>query len=331
MIITRAPMRISFFGGGTDFPEYFLDHGGAVLSTAIDKYSYVTASHFHSRLFDYAVRISYSQGEMVKDVGGIRHNVFRECLRLCGLEKDVELHTVADLPSFTGLGASSSFTVALLLALHAFKREHVSGLELAYEAIHVERQILKECVGLQDQAIAAIGGFNVFEFRAEDNIVVHPVDLSPRRLNELESHLLLVFTGIKRRAIEVESAKVAGFNARQTTLRAMRQMVDDGVSCLTSTGSLEPFGRLLHEAWTAKQNLSDAVSNPEIQALYDTGMGCGAWGGKLLGAGGGGFLQLFADPASQADVRKRLHKLPYVPFQFESLGSQIVFLEREDY
>jgi D-glycero-alpha-D-manno-heptose-7-phosphate kinase len=325
MIITRAPMRISFFGGGTDFPEYFLDNRGAVLSTAIDKFTYVTASHFHSRLFSYAVRLSYSKGELVESIDQIQHAVFRECLKFCGFSRDIELHTVADLPSFTGLGTSSSFTVALLQALHASKGEFVSGLQLAYEAIHVERHLLNECVGVQDQVVSAVGGFNVFEFYGEDDIRVRPVGLSARRMRELESHLLLVFTDIKRRAADVEKNKVSGFGAKKENLAAMRAMVDSGYDALTSSGSLERFGRLLHEAWQAKRGLSAGVANESIDTMYKTGIENGAWGGKLLGAGGGGFLLFCAPPEAHSRIRAALSGKHCIEVTLAAPGASVVF------
>ncbi len=197
MLIARAPLRVSFFGGGTDYPEYFLQHGGAVLATAIDKFCYLTASPFPSHLFDYTIRLSYRQVELVKNLTEIEHNVYRECLKFCGLEQDIELHNVADLPAFTGLGSSSTFTVALLHALHCFKGEFVRPLDLAYEAIYVERKLLHDKVGCQDQLMAAVGGFNLVEFRTETDIIVHRVPISPQRLAEFEEHLFVVFTGIK--------------------------------------------------------------------------------------------------------------------------------------
>lgn len=325
MIITRAPMRISFFGGGTDFPEYFLRHGGAVLSSAIDKFSYVTASHFHSRLFDYAIRLSYSKGELAANIEGVQHAVFRECLRYCGLDHDIELHTVADLPSFSGLGASSSFTVALLLALHAYKGEFVPGLQLGYEAIHIERRVLQECVGVQDQVISAVGGFNIFEFRAEDDIIVRPVGLSPARLQELEDHLLLAFTGIKRRAAELEARKVAGFRQNESHLAALRRMVDDGHEFLTGNGSLERFGRLMDAAWVSKRSLERQVTNEEIESMYRRGLGAGAWGGKVLGAGGGGFLLFCVPPENRARLSAALADKHQIAVRLKAPGASVVF------
>lgn len=325
MIISRAPLRISFFGGGTDFPEYFREHGGAVLATAIDKYSFVTASRFQSDLFDYGIRVSYRKNESVSDVAQIEHPVFRECLRLLKLEKDIELHTVADLPAFTGLGSSSAFTVSLLHALHAYKGEYIRPLELAYEAIHIERNVLRENVGCQDQTTAAVGGFNVLEFRGETDIRVHRLNLRPERRAELQAHIFVLYTGIKRRASDVEGKKVAGFAQKLDVLRRMRAMVDEGRDQLVDGGSLEGFGRLLHEAWLAKRSLEASVSNDQIDSLYRAGLEAGAWGGKLLGAGGGGFILFVAPPEAHDRMRQTFAGEFAMTFQLDAPGSQIVF------
>lgn len=330
MIISRAPLRISFFGGGTDFPEYFSRESGAVLATAIDRYSFVTASAFQSQLFDYGIRVSYRQNETVEMSDKLEHPVFRESLRLLGLERDIELHTVADLPAFTGLGSSSAFTVALLHALHAYKGEFVSPLELAYESIHVERSILGEAVGCQDQTTAAVGGFNVLEFRSESNIRVHRLDLKPDRLAEIQAHLFIVYTGIKRRACEIESKKVRSFARHRSTLLAMRRMVDEARDMLVGESSLEGFGRLLHESWLAKRSLEVLVSNNEIDALYAAGLEHGAWGGKLLGAGGGGFI-LFIAPPAVVPALKRLFSDHYIlDCGIDAPGSQVIFADRSN-
>lgn len=325
MIISRAPVRISFFGGGTDYPEYFLKEGGAVLATAIDKYSYVTASPFLSDLFDYVIRLSYRKGELVKSVDEIEHNVFRECLRVCGLERDVELHTVADLPAFTGLGSSSTFTVSLLHALHSYKGEFVAPLDLAYEAIHVERQILKDNVGCQDQVTAAVGGFNVIEFRTEEDIAVTRVPISPERMREFEEHLVVVFTGIKRRASDVIAGQLQRISGNGSTLSQMRQMVDRGWNVLTGSGPLSEFGTLLHDAWEAKRSLDGGVSNGEIDEMYQTGISNGALGGKLLGAGGGGFLLFFAPPEDHGRLTQAFADRQLLPVRINAPGSQIIF------
>ena len=325
MIISRAPVRISFLGGGTDYPEHFLRHGGAVLATAIDKFSYVTASPFLSDLFDYAIRISYRKNEIVKRVDDIEHNVFRECLRLVKLERDIELHTVADLPAFTGLGSSSAFTVSLLHALHSFKGEFVTPLQLAYEAIHVERNILHDRVGCQDQAVAALGGFNVIEFRREDDLVVHRIPVSHERLREFQRHLFIVFSGVTRKAADVVAGQLARVGDNRGTLNRMRAMVDEGWDILTRDRPMCEFGRLLHEAWIAKQSLDPAVSRPEIDDLYQTGLAHGALGGKLLGAGGGGFLLFFAPPEAHGALRRAFADRRLLTTNINAPGSQIIF------
>jgi D-glycero-alpha-D-manno-heptose-7-phosphate kinase len=325
MIISRAPVRVSFLGGGTDYPEHFLQHGGAVLATAIDKFSYVTASPFLSELFDYAIRISYRQNELVKRVDDIEHNVFRECLRLLGFERDIELHTVADLPAFTGLGSSSAFTVSLLHALHSFKGEFVTPLQLAYEAIHVERNILHDRVGCQDQAVAALGGFNLIEFRREDDLVVHRLPISPERTREFQQHLFIVFSGITRKAADVAGNQLRRLGDNRATLGRMRAMVDEGWDILTGGRPLCEFGQLLHQGWQAKRSLDGGVSSPEIDEMYRTGLDHGALGGKLLGAGGGGFLLLFAPPEAHDALREAFAGRRNLRVNINAPGSQIIF------
>jgi D-glycero-alpha-D-manno-heptose-7-phosphate kinase len=324
-VMTRAPVRVSFFGGGTDYPEYFRTQGGAVLATAIDKFSYVTASAFLSRLFDYKVRVSYRQVELVKNVGEIQHRVFRACLEFCGLEKDVELHNVADLPAFSGLGSSSAFTVALLQALHAFKGEAVKGIQLAYEAIHIERWVLKDNVGCQDQTTAAVGGFNLIEFRSEDDIAVHRVPVSPARIEELEAHLLVIFTQITRKASDVVANQLKRVGENYDTLKKMRHMVDRGWHILTGAGSLISFGELLNEAWQAKQSLAQDVSNDKINAMYRLARENGAVGGKLLGAGGGGFLLLFVPPENREQIRRVFSNDQEIEVRLNAPGAEIIF------
>jgi D-glycero-alpha-D-manno-heptose-7-phosphate kinase len=325
VIISRAPVRISFLGGGTDYPEYFLKEGGAVLATAIDKYSYVTASPFLSHLFDYCIRVSYRQVELTKHAGEIQHNVFRECLKLCKLEKDIELHNMADLPAFTGLGSSSAFTVSLLHALHSFKGEFLRPQELAYEAIYVERQLLKENVGCQDQVLASFGGFNLIEFRGEDDILVNRLALTPARIEEVEKHLFLVFTGVTRKASDVVAQQLKRVDVNISSLRGMRKMVDKGHEILTSGRSLQDFGELLHKAWMAKRTLDEGVSNLEIDEMYQTGLNSGAWGGKLLGAGGGGFMLFFAPPEAHSKLAAAFPNHQLLNVKINAPGSQIIF------
>ncbi len=325
MLISRAPVRISFFGGGTDYPEYFLHHGGAVLATAINKFSYVTASPFPSHLFDYLIRVSYRKVELVKTIDEIEHKVYRECLKFCGLDKDIELHNVADLPAFTGLGSSSAFTVSLLQALHSFKGEFVRPLDLAYEAIYVERHLVQDRVGCQDQLMSAMGGFNLVEFRTEEDIIVNRVDISPQRLAEFESHIFIVFTGIKRRASQVVEKQLKRVGDNTETLKKMRKMVDQGWDILNSHQCLSAFGELLNEAWVAKRSLDTVISNPEIDQLYQLGRDAGAWGGKLLGAGAGGFMLFFAPPEVHYKLTEVFANHQILSIKINAPGSQIIF------
>jgi D-glycero-alpha-D-manno-heptose-7-phosphate kinase len=324
MIITKTPFRISFFGGGTDYPEYFETHGGAVLATAIDHSAFVSVSRFYSRLFDYDIRIAYRQVECVRSLDEIQHPGFRECLRYCGIGRDVEVSYTAELPSFSGLGSSSAFVVGLLHALYAFQGRAVKALDLAYQAIHLEREVMQECVGCQDQALAALGGFNLLEFRSTSDIVVHRLPLSQGRQQFFEQHLLLLYTGLRRRASEVASRQVNKIPQNLGTLKRMRQMVDEAYDCLTGTADLERFGNLLHESWCLKQTLDDGVANRAILDLYQEGCAAGAFGGKLLGAGGGGFLLFFVAPERRLEVRRRLAQLEEIPIGINAPGSHIL-------
>jgi D-glycero-alpha-D-manno-heptose-7-phosphate kinase len=325
MLISRAPVRVSFFGGGTDYPEYFLKHGGAVLATAINKFSYVTVSPFLSHLFDYCTRISYRKVELVNNINDIEHSVYRECLKLCGLEKDIEIHNVADLPAFTGLGSSSSFTVSLLHALHCFKGEFIRPIDLAYEAIYVERHLLNDKVGCQDQVMAALGGFNLVEFKTEEDIQIHRVPISPERLTEFEKHLFIVFTGIRRKASDVVAQQLQKVGDNTQTLKLMRAMVDQGWDILTSNRSLSEFGELLDQAWLAKRSLDVSISNTEIDEVYRIGKNAGALGGKLLGAGAGGFMLFFAPPEIHPNLQKIFADYQVLDVKTNALGSQIIF------
>ena len=326
MIISRAPLRISFFGGGSDFPEYFREHGGRVLSTAIDRYNYMTATPFPSRLFEYKIRLSYSRGELVHTTGEIQHPVFRACLELLDLRQDIELHAVADLPAFTGLGSSSSFTVTLLHALHAFKGEDVGPAVLAREAIRVEREILGECVGCQDQVAAAYGGFNRVEFSGDADPVVRPLKIPSENLQKLQKGMLLVFTHLKRRAQEIEKSKLPKFAARSPELEEMKAAVLEGARLLESSGfSLREFGALLEKGWQRKQLLSPLVCPPEIGAMHRQAMALGAYGGKLLGAGGGGFFLFLAEPDCLAAISRAFASKEQIRPDFVREGAKTVF------
>jgi D-glycero-alpha-D-manno-heptose-7-phosphate kinase len=324
MIISKTPFRVSFFGGGTDYPEYFTRYGGAVLGTAIDKSTYLAATPFYSRLFDYSIRLAYRKVECVKDLEFIEHAPFRECLRWTGVTGNIELDCMAELPSCVGLGTSSAFVVGVLNTLHAFQGRAVHPLELAYQAIEIERDVLHESVGCQDQTFAAMGGFNLVEFRGVRDIVVHRVPLTPERQREFEAHLMLVYTGIRRRAAEIAARLVERIDQNRARLKRMRQMVDEGYTTLVGRGSLEGFGRLLHESWVLKHQLDGAVSNDRINDIYRRGLEAGALGGKLLGAGGGGFVAFFVPPERRAAVRKALADLEEIPVQVNAPGTQII-------
>jgi len=324
MIISKAPLRISLFGGGTDYPEYFASEGGAVLGMAIDKFAYITANRFHGELFDYSIRLAYREVELVKSVADISHRPFRETLRYCGIDRNIELNYMADLPAFTGLGSSSSFTVALLQALHAYCGRYRSGLELAYEAIYLERHVFGDCVGCQDQVLAAVGGLNIIEFRAEDDIVVHRIALAPGRLTELRKHMLVFFTGIRRSASKMAGKQLNNIDVNRASLRKMRTLVDRGHDILVSRRPISDLGELLHDSWTLKSSLDNGVSNPAIDAMYNKALEAGALGGKLLGAGGGGFLMMLVRPEDQSRVRAALSEYPTLDVGIGVSGCQLL-------
>lgn len=324
MIISKTPLRISFFGGGTDFPEFFRDHGGAVLGTAIDKNIYHSITRFPSELFDYSIRLAYRRTECVRTLDEIEHAPFREVLRHFGIERDVEIALSADLPSFSGLGSSSSFTVGLINALSAFSGKFMPKDVLARKAIHVERDILRETVGWQDQIFAAYGGLNLIEFERGGTFNVHRIALAKERQTELEESVLLFFTGITRRASDVEKSKLRNLAQIRENLLRMHCLVEKAHSILTGNAPLSEFGRLLHTSWMEKRALDPGVSNPEIDRLYQLGTEAGALGGKLLGAGGGGFMAFFVPKERQDDVRAALHGRFEISFSMNASGSSII-------
>lgn len=324
MIISKTPLRVSFLGGGTDYPEYFGEHAGAVLGTAIDKFIYVSVSRFYSKLFDYSVRISYRQVECVQSVDDLQHAPFRECLRWCGIERDVEVNLAAELPAFTGLGSSSAFVVGLLNALHAFQGVSVRGMDLAHEAIRLEREILHDPVGCQDQTFAAMGGLSLMEFRNHGEIVVHRVPLSEDRIRELDEHLLIVYTGLQRQAREHTQRQVAKVSSNLPLLHQMRDLVEQGYRELTGTGSLAGFARIVDRSWRLKRQLDEGIANAHIESMYERALEAGALGGKLLGAGGGGFLLLVAPPECHDAVRRALNLPQELEVHVNAPGSHII-------
>jgi D-glycero-alpha-D-manno-heptose-7-phosphate kinase len=324
MIISRTPYRISFFGGGTDYPCWYRDNPGAVLSTSIDKYCYITLRYLPP-FFPHKHRIVYSKIEMVKDIDEILHPSARATLKFANIDRGVEVHHDGDLPARAGIGSSSAFTVGMLHSLYALKGHMPSKEKLAKEAIHIERDILKESVGAQDQVAAAFGGFNKICFEGDDQIKVIPMTLPPQRLKEFKSHLMLYFTGFSRIASEVAKSQIDNTPNKKRELNFMCQMVDDAVKILNENRPLSDFGKMLHETWLLKKSLTDRISNPEIDNIYERARTAGALGGKLLGAGGGGFMLLFVPPEKQASVREALKDLLEVGFNFEKDGSQIIY------
>lgn len=329
MIITRTPFRVSFFGGGTDYPAWYREHGGAVLATTINKYCYIHC-RFLPPFFEHRSRIVWSKIELVKETADIQHPAVREALAFLGITEGVELHHVGDLPARTGLGSSSSFSVGVLNALHGLRGDLVDRMQLAREAIHLEQERLRETVGSQDQLLAAFGGFNRIDFSGEDSFRVSPVIVGRARLDELERHLMLFFTGISRTASVIAQRQLDAMPQRKRELRAMYQMVDEAMGLLHGGGDLAEFGELLDESWRLKRALAENVSTGYIDDIYDTARKAGAVGGKLLGAGGGGFLLLLVRPDDQARVRAALDRFLRVPFHFESMGSHVVFYEHDE-
>jgi D-glycero-alpha-D-manno-heptose-7-phosphate kinase len=329
MIISRTPYRVSFFGGGTDYPAWYRQHGGAVLAATINKYCYLTCRYLPPFL-EHRIRVVYSKIELCHTVEEITHPSVRETLRYLKIERGIEIHHGGDLPGRSGMGSSSAFTVGLLHALYALKGKVVGKKQLASEGIHLEQDILKETVGSQDQVCAAFGGVNRISFLQNGDFSVQPMTLSQNRLKELNSHLMLFYTGIKRTASDVASSYVAGVEARAGLLNRMRECVEQSCEILNSKRDLSAFGELLHQAWLAKRGLSEKVSNPQVDALYAEALAIGALGGKLLGAGGGGFILFFVPPERQSKVRKRFSRLIHVPFEFEFSGSQIIYFDLEE-
>ena len=325
MIVTRTPLRISFFGGGTDYPAYYETEGGEVLSTSINHYVYLTLNRL-SPFFEHRIHIGYSRTERVVDVDEIEHPSARWCLKHLGVDNGVEIFVMSDLPARTGLGSSSAFTVGLLHCLHAFKNHLVTKDALAREAIHVEQNLIKERVGSQDQVTTAYGGLNHIHFDRDHTFKVEPLPVFPARQKLLESHLMLFFTCIARSANEVLEEQCANVSVNHAWLKKMREQVREGVKILCQPErNLTEFGELLHEAWMLKQRLSSRISNSFVDEAYQTARKHGAIGGKLLGAGGGGFLLLFVPPERQEEIRQSLPQLMHVPFAFENEGSRLIY------
>lgn len=332
MIIARAPLRVSFIGGGTDHPDWFMHYGpGAVISTTINKYVYVQLRRL-SNIFPFRYRVAWRMLETVATVEEIQNSIVRGVMSNWRDEDNecCEVIYNADLPARSGLGSSSSFAVAMLQARFASLNNYISTKELARQAIRLEQDILHEPVGCQDQIAAAYGGLNRIDFASDGNFTVRPLAVPARRLSEFQSCLSLWFTGLTRSASDIESKKKSSFANRQVELRALVDSVSQGVELLENNNrSLDEFGHLLHEGWLIKRSLSKAVSTSEIDEAYARALDAGALGGKLLGAGGGGFLLLYSHPDAQARIAEANPSLVHVPFKFEREGCRMILYEQE--
>lgn len=326
MIITRTPFRISFFGGGTDYPVWYREHGGAVLSTSINKYCYITVRHLAS-LFPYKYRIRYHHQEEAMSFADIKHPSVRECLNFMQFgDMRIEMQHNADLPAMIGLGSSSSFTVGFLHALYALSGKTISKQRLAEEAIYIEQERAKENVGSQDQVAAAFGGLNKIEFNKDGGIVVSTIPITQQKMTRFSDHCMMIFTGQSRIASEIAGEQIKNTSAKYKELSLMHQMVDESIKILTSEEDrFGDFGALMKESWQLKRTLSSKITNPIIDGIYEEALRAGAYGGKLLGAGGGGFLLLLARPEVQEKIKERFKEFIFIPIAFENLGTQVVY------
>jgi D-glycero-alpha-D-manno-heptose-7-phosphate kinase len=327
LIITKTPYRISFFGGGTDHPEWYREHGGRVIATTFDKYCYLSIRPL-PQFFDHKYRIVYSQIESVNDINEIQHPAVKEVLKYYNCKQGLEIHHDGDLPARSGLGSSSSFTVGLVNAMNALKGVYSSPHELASTAIHIEQDLIQECVGSQDQISAAYGGFNEIEFYKDGTFSVEPKVIDRKRMKDLNNHLMLFFTGISRFSLEVAKSQVSNIKNCHSQMSELYDMVGEGSSILSNINTpIDEFGKLLHKAWEIKRSLSDKITNLKIDKLYNAAINAGAIGGKVLGAGGGGFVLFFVKPENQNKVKIALANLTFVPFKFENTGSKVVLYQ----
>lgn len=329
MIITKTPFRMSFFGGGTDMESFFKEYGGAVLSTTFDKYCYVNVRHL-PRFFDWSTELTYSKIEKVSNVDEINHPAIRNAMKMLDMH-EIRLTYEADLPARSGLGTSSSFAVGMLNAFYALKGKYVDKKKLADDAIYLERILCQEAGGWQDQIAASFGGLNRINFNG-DGYEVLPVIISPERKKQLNKNLLMFFTGFTRFSSDVQKANASNKGSKIAQLKEMLSLVDDAEKVLTDKYSdLDDFGRLLDRTWKLKRQTGSAVSTNSIDALYNEGIAAGALGGKLLGAGGGGFLVFYVQPEYQDSVRQAMRDLMYIPFKFEDGGTRVIHYTPESY
>lgn len=330
MIITRTPFRVSFFGGGTDYPPWYREHGGMVVATTIDKYCYISCRYL-PQFFDHKYRIVYSRIENVRTLDEIEHPAVRNVLQYMNCDRGLEIHHDGDLPARSGLGSSSSFTVGLINSLKALEGRHISDEALAAQAIHIEQNVIQENVGSQDQISAAFGGFNRIDFNQNDTFKVTPIILPTERSNEFQDHLMLFFTGFSRIASEVARSKMDNMKAREAEMQKIDEIAKEALNILQGNSSLQEIGKLLDESWRYKRSLSDKISNESIDAIYQAALDAGAVGGKILGAGGGGFMLFFVKPELQPKVREALSNLIHVPFRFENTGSKVVLYQPQGF
>lgn len=330
MIITKTPFRMSFFGGGTDIEDYFKEHRGAVLSTTFDKYCFVNVRHL-PRFFDWSSEITYSRNEKVNSVDEIEHPAVRNAMKMLDM-RDIRLIYEADLPARSGLGTSSSFAVGMLNAFYALKGKYVDKKRLADEAIYLERTLCREAGGWQDQIAASYGGFNRINFSA-DGYEVLPVIISPQRKQQLNDNLMMFFTGFTRFSSEIQSANISAQKPnRNAMLKKIYELVDEAEQILVDkTRDLDDFGRLLDLTWQLKRQTGGSVSTDSIDMLYQKGINAGALGGKLLGAGGGGFLVFYVQPEYQESVKSAMDGLMHIPFSFENEGTKVIYYSPENY
>lgn len=328
MIITRTPLRLSFLGGGTDYPAHYLKHGGQTLGATMSRYTFITVKHLPD-LFDYKIRAAYSKIELCTGVDRVEHPSIRECMKYVGVASGVEISVVSDLPARSGVGSSSSFTVGLLHALHGFKGEMVPKGQLAAEAVHVEHDLIHERVGVQDQYTCAHGGIVHIKCGKDGKISLDPVPVHPERRRQLEERLVLYYTGVQRTAHDIltEQLQKTASGANDSYLSLLSSLVDDGIKSLCGERPLAEFGELLHAGWMAKRKLSSQVTTSEIDHQYEAARRAGAVGGKLMGAGAGGFLLLFVTPEKQEDVRRALGGLYEVRVAFDYTGSTAIFYD----
>lgn len=331
MIITRTPFRISFFGGGTDYPQWYREHGGAVLSTTINKYCYISCRYLPP-FFTHKNRIRYVEREETQTIDEIKHPSVRECLKFLDIRRGIEMVHTSDIPARSGVGSSSAFTVGFLQGLNALKGKMITKRQLACDAINVEHNLIKENVGVQDQVAVVFGGLNKIMFGGEDEFCVNPITITKEKSELLQSHLMLFFTGFSRDASDVAAEQIKRTMKLKNELYEMKGMVDTAVDILNSDCcDINDFGKLLHEAWQIKRGLTPMISTDSIDEIYETACRAGALGGKLLGAGGGGFFLFFVEPEIQCKVKEALKNILYVPFRFEKLGSQITMYSVQDF